>query len=612
MPRERDIPRQEGSDGEVGDTVAPSPELRSAFPAGALPTNGELAGLLLSLGDYLAFEGESIYRILAYRRAAEEFQEHPTSVAELALRGELRTLPGVGETIEKKVLEYLTTGRIAALDKLRAAYPETLLALIRLPGVGPKTARRLWDELSVADIEGLRRACEEQRVRRVPGLGKKTEDNLLRAIATFESREDRRLLGQVLRLAERLSSALAALPEVERADYAGSLRRHRSTIRDIDLVAASRQPEAVMLAFATFPQLASVGQSGPTKLVARAHTGVAVDLRIVPPESYGNLLQHSTGSADHSVALRGLAQRLGFKVSEYGVEEVGSGRVHTCATEEEVYAHLGLPWIPPELRENRGEIEAALEGRLPRLVRREDLRGDLHVHSEWSDGKRTMEQMAVAARERGIEYIAFCDHSQSIGMGIGLAPDQVLEQMGAVRELNEHLEGITVLAGSEVDILADGRIDLPEEILAQLDFVTASIHSGFKQPAEQIMERFESALAHPYVDAIGHPTGRLLGRRRGYEIDIDRLASRAAETGTYLEVNASYDRLDLRSSHARRAKELGARLLISSDAHSPYGYDMLRFGVGEARRAWLEPADVANTLPLAELRSSLRRNRRAS
>jgi DNA polymerase (family 10) len=575
---------------------------------GALPTNGELAGLLLAIADYLAFEGETIYRILAYRKAAEAFQEHPTSVAELALQGDLRTLPGVGEAIEKKVLELLTTGRIAVLEHFRSAYPQSLLALIRIPGVGPKTARRLWDTLGVSDVEGLRAASVQGLVRKVPGLGKKIEDNILRAIAQYESREDRRLLGHVDNLAGHLTLFLRAMPQVEKADFAGSLRRRRSTVRDIDLVAAARDPEPVMEEFAAFPQLAAVKERGQTKLVARAHSGVGVDLRIVAPESYGNLLQHSTGSADHNVALRGYAQRRGYKVSEYAVEETSTGRPHRLGSEQEVYGLLGLPWIPPEIRENRGELEAAQEDRLPRLVTLEDLRGDLHVHSDWSDGKRTIEEMAVAARERGLEYICFCDHSQSIGMGIGLTPDQVLQQIEAVREVDARLEGISLLAGSEVDILADGRIDLPDKVLQQLDFVTASIHSGFKQPVDQIMQRLASALDNPWVDAIGHPTGRLLGRRQPYEIDIDFLASRAAATGTLLELNASYDRLDLRAGHARRAKELGAALVVCSDAHSPHGFDLLSYGIGEARRGWLEPADVANTLPLDEFKSRLRRN----
>jgi DNA polymerase (family X) len=402
---------------------------------------------------------------------------------------------------------------------------------------------------------------------------------------------------------------LDAVPQVAVSSTAGSLRRQRSTIRDIDLVAASEDPGPVMDTFATFPQLAGLEECGQTKLVARAHNGMGVDLRIVSPGSFGSLLQHSTGSAEHNVALRGFAQRRGLKVSEYGIEETDSGRMHHFAEEESVYEFLGLPWIPPELREGRGELQAALAGRLPTLVTLADLRGDLHVHSEWSDGKKSMEQMALAARERGLEYICFCDHSQSIGMGIGLAPDEVLRQIEAVRELDQRLEGIRVLAGSEVDILADGRIDLPDEVLARLDFATASIHSGFKQPTSRIMQRLESALTHPLVDAVGHPTGRLLGRREGYEIDIDRLAEGAAETGTYLELNASYDRLDLRASHARRARELGAQVVISSDAHSPRGFDLLRFGVGEARRAWLEPADVPNTWPLDRLLPSLGRNR---
>ena len=580
--------------------------MTTTFPAGD-PSNGDFADRFQELADLLQLRGDSVYRTLAYERTAETFRTYPTSVAEIARGGGLRSLPGVGEALAGKAEEYLATGHIRLLDELQATFPPSLVTLMHLPGVGPKTARRLWEALGVADTQSLRAAAEAGRIRALPGMGPKTETNLLKAIQTWEGRSDRELLGHVEPLAEMLAARLRALPQVAAADVAGSLRRRRSTVRDIDLVVASEAPDAVMDAFAQFPEIASVDERGRTKLAARTHTALGVDLRVVLPASYGNLLQHFTGSAEHNVALRGYAQRLGYKVSEYDVEEVATGRSFSFLDEDDVYRLLGLPPIPPELREGRGELEAALQGTLPRLVRRDDLLGDLHVHSDWSDGRVSLEAMAVAARERGLRYLCFSDHSQSLGMANGLTPERVLEQIQVIRALDARLEGIALFAGSEVDILADGRLDLPDEILARLDWVTASIHSGFGQPVAQIMKRLESALDHPAVDVIGHPTGRLLGRREPYEVDIERLVTRAAETGTALEINAAYDRLDLCAAHARLATKAGAMLVISSDAHWPEGYDLLRYGVGEARRGWVEPQQLVNTRSLADFRKALDR-----
>lgn len=573
------------------------------------PSNARLAATFQAVADYMAFEGASKYRIIAYQRAADIFREYPASVADMAAKGELRSLPGIGEAIESKVLEVVGTGTLGLLDALRERYPEGVLELMHLPGVGPRTARQLWEALGVADVEGLRRACEGGRVRGLPGMGQKTETNLLGAIASYQARSDRSLLGVVEPQAAELVSALRRLPAVAAADYAGSLRRRRSTVRDIDLVVASTDPGSVMDSFASRPEVARVTERGTTKLVARTHTELGVDLRVVPPESYGNLLQHFTGSAGHNVALRGHAQRQGFKVSEYNIEEVKNGRLVTCRREEEVYHLLGLDFIPPELREDRGELEAARSNALPHLIELPDLRGDLHVHSDWSDGRANMREMALAARAQGLEYLCFCDHSPSLGMVGGLTSERVFAQIEAVRALDAQLDGITVLSGVEVDILADGRLDLPDEVLARLDYVTASIHSGFQQSLEQIMRRLSGALEHPHVRAISHPTGRLLGRRDAYPVDIDRLATLAAETGTFLEINASYNRLDLSDVHARRARDRGVKLVICSDAHSPGGFQLLRYGVGEARRAWIEAQDVINTLPLCDLRTMLEQKR---
>jgi DNA polymerase (family 10) len=567
-----------------------------------LPSNGELAGVFQTIADYLALDGESPYRILAYEKAAALFGDHPVSVAEMASRGELRELPGVGQAIEAKVLEYMATGEIAFLERLRERFPEGLLTVMRLPGLGPKKTRLVWESAGVADMRDLERACRERRIREVAGMGEKTEAKLLRSIEAWAVRaaggeEPRRLRALVEPQAARVVAALRALPEVTAADYAGSLRRLRATVRDIDLVVASSDPIPVMDAFAALPEVARIEERGDTKLVAKTHTGLGVDLRIVPPQSYGDLLQHFTGSADHNVALRGHAQRRGYKISEYHVEHVESGRQMTCATEAEVYGSVGLAYIPPELRENQGEIEAAEAGSLPRLIELPDLRGDLHVHSDWTDGRASLEHMALAARDRGLDYLCFCDHSQSLAMTGGLNPERLLAQIEAIRALDARLEGIRLLAGIEVDILADGRLDLPDDVLARLDFVTASIHSGFGQPQAKIMERLTNAVRNPHVRSIGHPSGRLLGRRDPYEVDVEALARIAAETGTFLEINGSPDRLDLTAPAARRALALGATVVICSDAHSPSDFENLRFGIGEARRGWLRAADVANTRP---------------
>jgi|LSQX01.1.fsa_nt_gb DNA polymerase (family 10) len=571
-----------------------------------MPSNPDLALVFQEIADYLSLDGESPYRILAYKKAAALFATHPVSIADRASRGKLRELAGVGPAIEAKVLEYMETGEIAFLEKLRERYPEGLLQVMQLPGMGPKKTRLVWESAGVADLRGLERACREGRIRDVPGMGEKTEAKLLRALEAWDARaakgaELRRLHSSVEPQAVRLVEALRVIPTVTAADYAGSLRRLRATVRDIDLVAASTDPALVMKAFSILPEIAEVDEHGDTKLAARTHTGLGVDLRIVDPESYGNLLQHFTGSADHNVALRGYAQRLGYKISEYHVEQPTSGRLVTCATEAEVYASLGLDYIPPELREDQGEIEAAEAGSLPDLIELSDLRGDLHVHSDWTDGRADLEDMALAARERGLEYLCFCDHSQSLAMIGGLTPERLLTQIEAIRALDARLEGIRVLAGIEVDILTDGRLDLPDDALARLDYVTASIHSGFGQPQEKIMERLTKAMRNPHVRAVGHPTGRLIGRREPYEVDVEALAQLAVETGTYLEINGSPDRLDLTAEAARRAVALGAVVVICSDAHSPGDFENLRFGIQEARRGWLQTRDVANTLPWDEM-----------
>jgi DNA polymerase (family 10) len=568
------------------------------------PSNARLAEAFQTIADYLALDGQSTYRVLAYEKAATLFRDHPVSIAAMASRGELRELPGVGQAVEAKVLEYMATGDLSLLRDLRARYPEGLLTVMRLPGLGPRKTRLLWETAGITDIGNLELACREGRVRAVAGMGEKSESKLLRAVEAWKARVartgtgptyHRRLRSVVEPQAARLVAALRALPFVTAADYAGSLRRCCATVRDIDLVVASRDPDAVMDAFAALPEQAEIGERGDTKLSAVTHSSLGVDLRVVPPASYGNLLQHFTGSADHNVALRGYAQRRGYKISEYHVEHLESGRLITCGNEAEVYGLVGLSYIPPELREDQGEIEGAEAGSLPDLIELPDLRGDLHVHSDWTDGSATLEQMAVAAKERGLDYLCFCDHSQSLAMTGGLGPKRLAAQIEAIRALDARMDGIRLLAGTEVDILADGRLDLPDDVLSRLDFVTAAIHSGFSQSQDRIMDRLTGAMRNPYVRSIAHPSGRLLGRRDPYEVDLETLARVAAHTQTFLEINGAPDRLDLAAPAARRARELGATLTICSDAHSPGDFDNLGSGVAEARRGWVTAAGVANT-----------------
>jgi DNA polymerase (family 10) len=567
-----------------------------------LPSNPELADLFQKIADYLALDGQSLYRILAYEKAVALFRAHPVSVSEMALRGDLRALPGVGQAIETKVIEYVTTGRLTLLEEMSERYPEGVLDVMHLPGVGPKTARKLWELAHIAGVDMLKQACAEGRIRGLPGMGEKTEQNFLRAVQSWEARaaetpRARRLLSEVEPQAVHFVELLRALPATVAADYAGSLRRHRSMVRDIDLVVGSSDPFSVMEAFAALPELHGIEERGETKLAAATHTGLGLDLRVLEPASYGNLLQHFTGSAAHNVALRAYAQRRGLKISEYNVEHVETGRLTTCPTEAEVYGMLDLAYIEPELRENQGEIEAAADGALPDLIELSDLKGDLHVHSDWSDGRATMEEMALGARSAGLEYLCFCDHSHSLSVRGGISAERLLAQIEAVRELDARIDGIRLLAGSEVDILVDGNLDWPDDILARLDFVTASIHSGFSQPRDQIMRRLTGAMRNPYVRSIGHPTGRLLTRRDPYDVDIDELAAVAVETGTFLEVNASRDRLDLSAPAIRHVVALGATLVVCSDAHHPDDFANLKFAIWEGRRGWLEARRVANTRP---------------
>jgi DNA polymerase (family 10) len=552
----------------------------------------------------LELDGADAFRLSAYRRAAQRIRESAVSVAGLALEGKATRLSGIGATIEAKIVELAQTGDLQALAKLRSRIPTGLVEVMHVPGLGPKTARRLWQELGVTSVEELRAAAEAQKLRTLAGLGAKTEEKVLQALAARQARpaaSSRALLGRALPFVQLVVEELRAHPAAVRVSEAGSVRRRVETVKDIDVIATATDAAALIGFLLERPWVAEVVAHGGTKATVVSHDGLRLDLRVVPPECYGNLLQHFTGSKAHNVALREEAVRRGLSVSEYGVETVETGEVVTHATEEELYAYLGYAWIPPELRENRGELEAARAGALPQLVELADVRGDLHAHTDWSDGKATLEQMVAAAQARGYAYLAICDH------GCRLRDGRMEAQAERIAALDEELDGFRVLSGVEVDIRADGSLELDDETLAARDWVVASVHSGFADPGERLTKRILAALENPHVDCIGHLTGRRIGRRAAGDLDLEAIVARAAETGTCLELNGQPERLDLRDVHARLAAEAGVPLVLSSDAHSTAGLGFLELALGQARRAWLTRAALVNTRPWDEVRAMIAR-----
>jgi DNA polymerase (family 10) len=572
-----------------------------AAVAPKLPPNAELAELLELLADLLELDGADAFRLTAYRRAATRIRESAVPVAQLALDGRATRLSGIGATIEAKIVEYAQTGDLAALAKLRERLPTGLVEVMHVPGLGPKTARKLWTELGVTSTDDLRTAAEAGRLSALPGLGKKSEEKILASLARPKAAVERQtLLGRVLPAVAGAVAELREHPAAVRVSEAGSVRRRCETVRDLDIIATASDPSALTGFFAERPWVAEVVARGSTKATVVSHEGFRFDLRVVPPESYGSLLQHFTGSKAHNVALREDAVRRGLSVSEYGIEEVESGEVFHAADEESLYDRLGYAWIPPELRENRGELEAARDGSLPRLVELADLRGDLHMHTDWSDGRGTLEEMALAAQAQGHSYIAICDHAKRLKDG------RLERQAEEIAALNERLDGLQLLSGVEVDIRADGSLDLPDETLAERDWVMASIHSGFDAARERLTERLLAAVENPHVDCIGHPTGRKINRRPAYDVDFEAVAARAAETGTFLEINSQPDRLDLTDTHARAAAEAGVLVVVSTDAHRVGELANLELGVAQARRGWLTPERVVNTRPWRDLRRLLK------
>lgn len=569
--------------------------------------NRDIAAVLRRIADLLDIEGDNPFRANAYRRAAQAIETCRQPVAELA---DVTALPGVGKGVAAVVDELLATGRSTLLEELEAKIPSGLLALLRVPGLGPKKIGVLYRELGITSLADLEKALNEQRVRALPGFGAKTEQNLRQALRAATQRPERLPLAYVLPVAEAIEQHLASLEAVARFSRAGSLRRWKETVKDLDFVVATALPEEVADALAAMPGVARVIAKGPTKVSVELDLTwpVTVDFRLVPPEAFASALHHFTGSAEHHVRLRQRAKAKGLRLSEYGAEEGSSGRHIAFASEEALYAALDLPYIPPELREGEDEIEAAEAGRLPRLIAEADVRGDLHLHTTWSDGGNTIEEMAEAARRRGYAYIAVTDHSQSLKIAGGLSPKELAAQREAIADLNKRWDDFAVLTGVEMDILPDGRLDYPDDVLKELDVVIGSIHQRFRQDADTLTKRIIGAIENTHVDIIAHPTGRLIARRDPYPLNLDTVFEAARETGTALELNSNPNRLDLKPEHLRRAKALGVPIAIGSDAHSVAELDNIRAGVGTARRGWLEKTDVLNTRPLDALLAYLRRN----
>lgn len=567
--------------------------------------NAEIADMFDQAAALLEIEGANPFRVRAYRHAARVIETLPQSVASLAASGrKLSELPGIGKDLAGKILDILKNGKFDLLEQLKHELPGELGEIAAIPSLGPKRVKLLYDKLGIRTMDDLRRAAEAGRLREVRGLGPGIEQKVMAALAKPAS-ERRFKLPEAEAEAEALLATLRQALGKGDVVVAGSYRRRRETVGDLDILATTEDAGAVSDRLAAYENVAQVVVHGPTRTTVVLRSGLQVDLRVVGPECYGAALMYFTGSKSHNIALRAIANDRGWKLNEYGLF-AGRRRI-SGATEKDVYARLGLPYIPPELREDRGEIVAAREGRLPELVSLADIAGDLHVHSEWTDGTAPIADMAAAARARGYAYVAITDHSRRVTMVHGLDEKRLSRQMAEIDRLNLELDGFTVLKGIEVDILADGSLDLPDRILARLDVVVASVHSKFDLPREVQTARIIRAMENPHVSIIAHPTGRLIGEREPYDVDLDRLFAAAAGCGCHLELNACPDRLDLTDVAAQAAKWAGVRLAISTDAHAPASLDWMRFGVDQARRGWLEPPDVINTRPLAGLRALLKR-----
>ncbi len=569
--------------------------------------NETIADMFDTIADVLELQGDIPYRIRAYRNAARTIRDLDRNVADVAAEGKLEELPGIGKDLAEKIREFLRTGRMAKYEEVVSQVPPGLIELLHIPGLGPKRVRLLHEHLGITDLEDLRHALDAGKIQGLPGMGAKTVENIRRGLAMYEASKERMPLGRALPIAEEIAQQISQLPGTSRVVIAGSARRMKETVGDIDILTIADDGEATIQAFVHFPQVREILAAGDTKGSVVLHNGLQVDLRVVPAESYGAALHYFTGSKAHNIKIRTIARERGLKINEYGIFR-GDERI-AGEEEDDVFEVLGMQWIPPEMREDRGEIELALEGKLPTLVEMKDIRGDLQMHSKWSDGANTIRELALAARELGYEYIAVTDHSPRVRVAGGMSVDEVWERQKEIEAVNQEFDDIRVLSGAEVDIHPDGTLDYPDDVLAAFDIVLVSIHSGFKMDAGQMTERILRAVENPYVHILAHPTGRLIGQREPYEFDVEAVLKRCAELGVAVEINGYYLRLDLNDVLAHRAKSLGCTISLGTDAHQANHLSMMRYAVGTARRAWLEPQDVLNTRPLPDLLDWLQKRR---
>lgn len=569
--------------------------------------NFEIAAIFNDIAELLEIKDENPFKIRAYRKAAQSIESLTRDIEEIAKKGALQEIPGVGKELSAKIEEIIETGKLKFYEKLKGQIPAVILDMMAIPGVGPKTAKILHDKFKLKSIDQLKKLARDHKICKLPNIKEKTEENILRGIELLKKSQERMSLGEALPIAMEIVNKFKSVPGVQRINYAGSVRRMKETVHDIDILITSGKPRPIMDAFVSLPQVKDIVAHGETKSSVLVKEGIQVDLRIVEPESYGAALLYFTGSKQHNIHLRGIANDMGYKINEYGVFRENTGKRVAGEEEEDIYRFFKLSFIPPELREDAGEIEAAAKGDLPDLIELKDIRGDLHVHSEWSDGAHSIKELAEAAKKRGYEYIAVTDHTESLKVAGGLNRAELKEKIKEIRSINKGLSGITLLASTELDILPDGSLDIDEGLLPELDIVVAAIHSGFKQGKEKLTRRIISAMKNKYVHIIAHPTGRLMGVRDAYELDFEEVFKAAKDTGTALEINAFPSRLDLNDVTARRAKETGVMTAIGSDAHTIDQFDNMLFGVAVARRGWLEKKDLLNTLTLDKLLKKIKK-----
>ncbi len=570
--------------------------------------NSEIARVFHDMADLLELKGENVFKIRAYRRAAQVIEHLPKEMAVMLEHGEdFQKIPGVGDAIAKKSTELIETGKLEAYESLKHEFPEGITRLLEIPGIGPRTAHRLSSELKITSAEELEEAIKEGKVADLFRMGDKTAQNILHKIEAVRRKDQRIPIGQALPIVEDILNSLSKLPGVKNMISAGSLRRFRETVGDIDIMGTADNPEKVINKFIALPVVKEVMAKGPTKASVILSPGLQADLRMVEHDSFGSLLQYFTGSKEHNIALRTKYQKKGLKLSEYGITDVAHDKLEKFTTEEAFYKRLGMQYIPPEIREDQGEIELAENHAIPRLVELRDIKGDFHAHSKWSDGNNSIEEMALAAKDAGYKYMAITDHSKGLGIAHGLTEERLKEQILEIRRLNQKLKGFRILCGMEVDIRADGSIDMPDQILAELDCVVGAVHSSFNQSEERVTRRIIKAIEHPHIDIIAHPTSRLIGEREPTAVDMEAVFKAAVKHQKALEINAMPSRLDLKDIHIHRARELGVMLAIGTDSHIAGQLKLMRFGIGIARRGWCEPRHILNCLSLEKVLAFFKR-----